>query len=123
MNQPRLSPPTSARGRLTSFPTAAAATAITTSVKKSVELSELKRGAISTPAIPANVLDRAQANAEVRSALIPLSSVMRGLSTTARMARPSMVKRNSAPSSSVPASATAIMASSSRLNRYTPKGS
>ena len=123
MNQPSPSPPSSARGRLTSFPTAAAATAITTSVKKSVARIELNLGAISTPARPAKVLDRAQANADTRSALIPLNSVMRGLSTTALMARPSMVNRNRAPRSRVPARARAIMASSSRLKRYTPNGS
>ena len=67
--------------------------------------------------MPANVLDSAQANAETRLAFIPLSSVMRGLSTTARMDRPIIVKRNRAARSSVPASATAIMANSSRLKR------
>ena len=67
--------------------------------------------------MPANVLDRAQANAETRSALMPLNSVIRGLSTTARMDRPIIVKRNRAANSSVPASATAIMATSSRLKR------
>ena len=48
----------------------------------------VKRGAMSTPARPAKNDDSAQAAADTRSAVMPLSSVIRGLSTTARMRRP-----------------------------------
>ena len=116
MNQPSPSPPTSAPGRLTSRPTAAAATAITTSAKKSALMTVPMRGAIRTPARPAKVLESAQANADTRSAWMPASSVIRGLSTTARIDRPTAVNRNSAPSSSMAATATTIAASSSREN-------
>jgi hypothetical protein len=83
----------------------------------------LKRGAINTPAIPANSDDSAQANADTRSAAMPSSSVSRGLSTTARICSPIPVYRNSAPSSAMPATAIVIATSSSRLNAYEPNGS
>ena len=116
MNQPRAMPPTSARGRLTSRPTAAAAIATTTSVKKSVLMRVLNPGAMSTPASPAKVLEIAQASADTRSAGMPASSVIRGLSTTPLMARPTAVNRKRAPSRTIAATATRIWASSSRLN-------
>ncbi len=83
----------------------------------------LKRGAMSTPASPANSEDRAHANADTRSAATPLSSVIRGLSTTARICRPTAVKRNRASSPSVATTAMPIVTSSLRLNEYTPNGS
>ena len=79
-------------------------------------ISVLSRGAISTPAMPANMLEIAQASAEIRSAGMPASSVIRGLSTTPRIASPAAVSRNRAPSRSIAATATMIWASSSRLN-------
>ena len=69
------------------------------------------------PAMPANNDDNAHANADTRSAAMPLSSVMRALSTTARMRRPMALNRNSAPSASVAMVATPMATSSSRLNR------
>ena len=96
MNTPRPRPPMSARGRLTSRPMAAAATATMTRPKKSGATRVLNRGAISTPARPAKKLDRAQEKADTLLASTRFSSAMRGLSTTARMRRPSAVNRNSA---------------------------
>jgi hypothetical protein len=116
MEIPRPSPPRSALGRLVRRPTAAAAMATMTRWKKSGAMSVLKRGAIRTPAMPANRLESAQAKAEIRSALMPFSSAMRGLSTTARRASPSELKRNRAPRAVMPRRATAIWASSSRLS-------
>jgi hypothetical protein len=117
MRTPRPSPPASAQGRLSRRPTAAAAIATTTRLKKSGAARVLKRGAINTPARPAKKLESAQAKADTRSALMPLSSVMRGLSTTARICRPMPVKRNSAARPAIATSATAIATTSSRLNR------
>jgi hypothetical protein len=116
MKMPRPSPPARARGMLTSWPTAAAATATTTRLKKSAAASWLKRGAMSTPASPAKNDDSAHANAETRSAAIPFSSVIRGLSTTARIRRPIAEYRNSAPRATTATTPTTIWASSSRLN-------
>ena len=116
MNHPRARPPTRAHGRLTSRPTAAAAMATTTRLKKSGATRVLNRGAINTPAMPANELDNAQANADTRSAWMPASSVMRGLSTTALMASPIAVNRNRAARNAAPERAITIWASSSRLN-------
>ncbi len=115
MSTPRPIPPRNARGRLTSAPTAAAAIATTMRLKKSPAARVLKRGAMSTPANPANRLDSAQLNADTRSARMPASSVMRGLSTTARMRRPRSVNRNSAASAAVAVSAMAIATNSLRL--------
>jgi hypothetical protein len=75
----------------------------------------LKRGAMSTPASPANNDDRAQAKADTRSAATPLSSVMRGLSTTARMRRPTALNLNRASNPSVATTAMPIVTSSLRL--------
>jgi hypothetical protein len=115
MKMPRARPPTSARGRLTRRPSAAAAMATTTRLKKSAATNVLNRGAISTPAMPAKILDSAQAKADTRSARMPASSVMRGLSTTARIASPRAVKRNRAASTSMPSTATPRATSSLRL--------
>ncbi len=82
-----------------------------------------KRGAMSTPARPANREDSIHAEMEMRSAARPLSSVMRGLSTTARIRRPTIVKRNRATRPSIAAVATAMAISSSRLKEYSPKTS
>jgi hypothetical protein len=117
MSTPSPMPPRNARGRLTSRPTAAAAMATTTRLKKSGAARVLNRGAMSTPASPANRLDSAQLKADTRSARTPVSSVMRGLSTTARICRPMPVHRNRAASASVAVNAMAIATSSSRLNR------
>ena len=76
----------------------------------------LSRGAISTPAMPANMLEIAHASAEMRSAGIPASSVIRGLSTTPRIARPTAVSRKIPARISMATTATTIWASSSRLN-------
>ena len=95
---------------------AAAAIATTTRLKKSPAASVLNRGAISTPAMPANSDDSIQANAETRSALMPLSSVIRPLSTTARIRRPIELKRNSAARESMATTAAPMATSSSRLN-------
>ena len=116
MKTPSPSPPKSALGRLARRPTAAAAIATMTRWKKSGAMRVLKRGAINTPAIPANRLDSAHAKADTRSALIPFNSVIRGLSTTARSANPSELKRNKAPRAAMPTRATAIWANSSRLS-------
>ena len=97
--------------------------ATTTRLKKSGAASVLNRGAISTPARPANSDDSAQAKADTRSAGMPLSSVIRGLSTTARIRRPIAVNLNSAPRANVATTAMAIATSSLRLNAYTPNGS
>ena len=116
MKIPSPRPPRSARGRLTSRPIAAAAMATTTRWKKSGAIRVLNRGAISTPAMPAKKLDSIQATEDTRSASIPANSVIRGLSTTARMARPREVNRNRAPRPSMPTTATPSATSSSRLN-------
>ena len=55
-----------------------------------------KSGASSTPARPANRLESIQATVLMRSASTPVSSAIRGLSTTARMRRPSGDQRKSA---------------------------
>ncbi len=115
MRMPRPSPPANARGRLTRAPTAAAAIPTTMRLKKSGAARVLKRGAISTPARPANRLDSAHEKADTRSARMPASSVMRWLSTTARMRSPRSVKRNRAARVAMAASATAIPTSSLRL--------
>ncbi|CAB4365495.1 unannotated protein [freshwater metagenome] len=113
MPSPR--PPANARGRLTSRPRMAAAIATTTRLKKSGAARVLNRGAMSTPARPAKVLDKAQLTAETRSERIPFNSVIRGLSTTARICRPIAVKRNSAAKHSMAMTATPMVVSSSRL--------
>ena len=77
-------------------PNAAAATAATMSVVKLLAATCANSGASSTPARPANRLDSIHENVLTRSALIPASSVMRGLSTTARICRPIADHRNSA---------------------------
>ena len=90
--------------------------ATTTRLKKSAELNVLNLGAMSTPAMPAKRLESTQANAATHSALMPLSSVMRGLSTTARIWRPMALNRKSPARASMLATATPIATSSSRLN-------
>ncbi len=93
--------------------------ATTTMLKNSAAAREVKRGAINTPARPAKNDESAQADADTRSAGIPLSSVIRGLSTTARMRRPITVNLKSSASPMVAEIATIIAASSFRLNEYT----
>ena len=73
---------------LRSRPKAAAAIAATIRVVKLFDATCANSGASSTPARPANRLDSIHENVLTRSALIPASSVMRGLSTTARICRP-----------------------------------
>ena len=116
MKIPRPRPPTSASGRLVRRPTAAAAIATTTRLKKSCATNVLKVGAMRTPAIPAKRLESAQLNADTRSAWMPLSSVIRGDSTTARMRSPTGVNLKTRPRTTIPATATAIATSSFRLN-------
>ena len=117
---PRARPPSIALGRLTSRPIAAAVTPTTTRLKNSPAASALNRGAISTPAKPANSDDSAQAKAETRSEAMPLSSDMRGLSTTARIRSPTAENLNSAPSASTATTAIAMAAISLRLKEYMP---
>ncbi len=76
---------------LVSRPKAAAAIAAISRMVKLGAASWANSGASSTPARPANVLDNIHENALTRSALIPASSVMRGLSTTARIWSPIVV--------------------------------
>ena len=85
---PSSSPPSSAIGMLVSRANAAAAIAATSRIVKFVAASCAKSGAISTPARPAKKLDSIHENALTRSALMPASAVIRGLSTTARICRP-----------------------------------
>jgi len=72
---------------------AAAAIAATSRIVKYVAASCAYSGAISTPARPANRLDSIHENALTRSALMPISAVMRGLSTTARIRSPMLENR------------------------------
>ena len=123
MSTPSPMPPPNAHGRLTSRPTAAAAIATTMMLKYSFGSKVVKRGAMSTPASPAKNDDRAHADADTRSAEMPLSSVIRGLSTTAFILRPTGVSRNRAASPRTATTATTMATSSSRLNGYTPNGS
>ena len=67
-------------------------------------------GASSTPARPAKRLDSIQANVLIRSALMPASSVIRGLSTTARIRRPSGDQRNRAVRPTTATTVTTIVA-------------
>ena len=113
---PSDTPPTNARGRSTSRPSAAAVTATTTRLKKSGAASVLNRGAIKTPANPANRLDSAHANAATPSERTPASSVRRGLSTVARICSPSGLNRKSAPRPAMATAAITIDVSSFRLN-------
>jgi hypothetical protein len=87
-------PPRSAIGMLVSRANAAAAIAATSRIVKYVDASCAKRGAIRTPARPATRLDSIQENELTRSALMPTSAVMRGLSTTARIFSPMLENRN-----------------------------
>ena len=57
------------------------------------------------------------------AALFRFSSVIRELSTTARIRNPIELKRNSAANPSIAATAVAMATSSSRLNAYDPNGS
>src|SRR3546814_5733045 len=70
-------------------------------LKNSLGARVLKRGAMSTLARPAKSDERAQAKADTRSAAMPFSSVIRGLSTTARIWVPSAEKRNRAASEAI----------------------
>ena len=72
-------------------PKAAAAIAAISRMVKFGAANWANSGARSTPARPANALDSIHENALTRSALMPASSVMRGLSTTARIWRPMVV--------------------------------
>ena len=85
---PSARPPTSASGRLDRPANAAAAIATTMSRKKFCDDSCGNSGPSNRPAMPARMLDSAHPTDDTRSALIPDSSVMRALSTTARMRRP-----------------------------------
>lgn len=76
---------------LTSRAKTAAANAATNNVKKSSEFRAANRGASSTPASPARMLDSTQAPPATRDALTLLSSTILGLSTTARMRSPRAV--------------------------------
>ena len=72
-------------------PKAAAAIAAINRIVKFGAANCANSGARSTPARPANVLESIHENALTRSALMPASSVMRGLSTTARIWSPIVV--------------------------------
>ena len=89
-------PPARAMGRLDSEAKAAAAMAATIKRKKLSALTWGNSGARRTPASPANRPDSIQEYDSTRSASTPASSVMRGLSTTARMRRPIVVSRRNA---------------------------
>ena len=78
------------------LPKAAAAMAAMSRNRKLASLTWEKRGASRTPAKPAKRLDRIQAMELTWSALMPASSVMRGLSTVARMRSPICDHRKSA---------------------------
>ena len=80
---------------LVRLPTTQAAMAATSRVKKSGESSWANRGAMSTPARLARMLARIHDDNATRSASTPCSCSSRGLSTTARMRRPSAPRRNS----------------------------
>ncbi len=88
---PSARPPISASGRLERPANAAAAIAATISRKKFCAASCGKSGPSSTPAMPASMLESAQPIDETRSELMPASSVMRALSTTARIRSPMRV--------------------------------
>ncbi len=62
----------------------------------SVGSSEAVSGRRRTPARPDRTLERTQAPAATRGALIPSSCDMRRLSTTARICNPMLVQRNMA---------------------------
>ncbi len=89
---------------------------MTTMFRNSPDDRVLNRGAISTPASPAKKEESAHADAETRSASMPFSSVILGLSTTARMRRPRIEKRNRATSPTTAIVAAPMDTSSFRLN-------
>jgi hypothetical protein len=96
--------------------TTQAATAATSSAKKSRLLSWANSGASRTPARLASRLDRTHDPSATRSASTPWSCTSRGLSTTARMRRPAAVRENSSasPATTTPvATSVAIWAASS----------
>jgi hypothetical protein len=74
------------------------------------------------PAIPASRLDMTHAVVLTRSAFTPASSVIRVLSTTARMRRPTGEYRNSKSSAHTIAIVTIAVARSSRLRNTWPNG-
>ena len=76
---------------LVSAASTAADIATTTSVVKLSSLTDANSGDSSTPASPAIMLQSIHDAMLTRSASIPASSVMRGLSTTARMRSPRAV--------------------------------
>ena len=104
----------SASGRLDRPAKAAAAIATTMSRKKFCDDSCGNSGPSKRPATPARMLDSAHPTDDTRSALIPDSSVMRALSTTARMRRPIRVYRNISVRPTTSARVTTIVASWSR---------
>ena len=66
-------------------------------------------------------LDRIQAKALTRPALTPASSVMRGLSTTARISRPTGVNRKSTTRTAATTTVAALIDSSSPLSGTDPR--
>ena len=98
--------------------------ATTTRLKKSPAASVLNRGAMSTPAKPAKSDDNAHAKADTRSAAIAVQlGHPAALDHGPHPQHRGRVNRNIAASASVATTATPIVTSSSRLNRYTPNGS
>ena len=95
--------------------------AATISRKKLSALTCGNSGASSTPANPANSPESIHDSEPTRLAFTPASSVIRGLSTTARMRRPAAVRRSSALNRPTARNVTTIVVSSSRLTAYSPK--
>ena len=91
---PSTIPPASASGMLDRLANTAAAAAATMSNVNELESTTPNKGASRTPARPASRLDNSHENVETRVALMPLSSTMRWLSTTARIRSPIGVQRN-----------------------------
>ncbi len=108
---PRAMPPTRVIGIDWRLPNAAAAIAAMSRKRKFSLLTWENSGASRTPARPANRLESIQATVLMRSALMPASSVMRGLSTVARIRRPSWDQRKRAVSAPTATRVTMIVAS------------
>ena len=79
----------------------------------------LKRGAINTPGETGKQRRQRPREGRPRSASMPFSSVIRGLSTTARILRPSAENLNKAASTTIASTAAPIATSSLRLKAYT----
>ena len=99
---------------LVSDASTAAEIAATTSGVKKMLLTVPSAGAMSTPERPAMKLASIHELMLTRSAFTPASSVMRELSTTARIRRPSAVERKSTTSAITMTTVIAIVAMSSR---------